>query len=121
MLWVSISSTEAMPMDQWTSGWLQRKWLSSVAVLGEEELGVVEMAMLEAVGQNRRRRENGTGPAATPYFVDASDDGHAFGAESALEFPAERIAAFAGRHLAKFLTELTEFSKSTEFLRKVWI
>jgi hypothetical protein len=79
-----------------------KKMIQLRAVLGDEELGVVEMPVLQAVGQNRRRRVDRSRPASAPDFIHAGDDGDAFGAKPALEFPAERITPFAGGHGGNF-------------------
>jgi hypothetical protein len=68
------------------------------AILGDEQLRVVEMAMSQAIGQDRRRRIDRTRPAAAADFIHPGDDGHAFGAQATLEFPAQGITAFAEGH-----------------------
>jgi len=75
------------------------KFLQLRAMLGGELLGVVEVGMLEAVGQNRRGGVDRPGPATAPDFIHARDDYRdAFGPQLALEFPAKRSAALAGWH-----------------------
>jgi hypothetical protein len=66
-----------------------------LTVFAQEELGVVEVAMLEAVGEDGGGGEDGAGPAAAADFINAGDDGNAFGAELAFEFPAKRVAPLA--------------------------
>jgi hypothetical protein len=71
---------------------------------GLELFGIVEVFMRQAIRQNRCRRKDRPRPATAPDFIHAGDDGHALGSQAALEFPAERIAAFAGWHgLIRFL------------------
>ena len=95
-------------------GMTAEKMAQFLAVLDEEELRVVEMPVLEAVGQDDRRGIDRPGPAAAADFIDSGDEGQAFGAQLALECPAKGVAAFARRHISEFLTELTEL---TEFFQ----
>ena len=68
------------------------------AVLGLEGLGVVEVLVLEAVGENGRCGVDRSGPATASDFIDARDDGRAFGTQLALEWPGEGGAAGTGWH-----------------------
>jgi hypothetical protein len=70
------------------------------AIFGQEQLRVVEMPVLQTVGQDRRRCVDRSGPAPAPYLIHAGHDGHALRPQSALEFPAERVATFADHDAA---------------------
>ncbi len=56
---------------------------------GFEHLRVVEMAMPQAVGQNRRRRVDRPRPATAPDFIHARDDRPSLGTQPALECPGQ--------------------------------
>jgi len=71
-----------------------------LAVLLDQHLGVVEVAMFQAVGKNGRRRVDRARPATATDFIDAGDDGKSrtVGAQFTLERPAEGVAALAWGH-----------------------
>ena len=66
------------------------------AAFGLEFLRVAKVLVPQAVGQDRRRREDRTGPAAAPDFIHSRNDRHVLGTQIPLELPGERGAASAG-------------------------
>ena len=60
-----------------------------VAMLAGDLLGVVEVTMAQAVGQNRGGGVDGTSPATATNFIHAGDDGDFRGTQFALEGPGQ--------------------------------